>query len=83
MIEQELGLSRIQENLLIIFFLLPFMLATWWFFTRFAFRSIKKYVSMRERLRMIYVDPLSASIHTSTIILSIALLVIAAYGRIV
>jgi len=78
-----MNLSLVQENLLVLFFLLPCMLTTWWFFTRFAFRQLKDYVSMEERIQRIYSDPLSASIHSSTIILSIALLVIAAYGRIV
>jgi hypothetical protein len=69
----------IMESLQVLAVLLPPLLATWWFFTRFAFRSLKKYVTMRQRLETIYSNPLAAAIHSSTIIASIAALVIAAY----
>jgi hypothetical protein len=69
----------LMDSLQMLAILLPPLLATWWFFTRFAFRSIKSYVSTRKRLEKIYSHPVAAAIHSSTIIASIAALVIAAY----
>lgn len=71
----------VEQGLLILFLLLPFILGTWWFFVKFVFRSLKEYITTKERIRMIYSDPISAAIHSATIIAAVAYLVGVAFSR--
>ena len=73
--------SRILENLLILFFLLPCMLGTFWGFVLLINKSTG--VSLKNVLETIYANPIAAVIYRGALLFSLAQLVIAAYNRIV
>jgi hypothetical protein len=78
---EEMGISRIAENLLILFGLVPFMLFTWWGFVRLINKSTG--FKLREIYERIYSDPLAAAILRVGVMACAAYLVGQAYGRIV
>jgi len=71
----------ILENLLILFVLLPCMLLTWWFMVTYVNKRMG--FSLKDIYEKIYSDPIASAILRVGTMLVIAIIVIAAYGRIV
>jgi len=71
----------ILENLYVMVALVPIMaLAFWWFLRMLNWSTGTK---IREVMEKIYSDPLAAAIYRGALVISVALLVINAFGRFV
>ena len=69
------------DNLLVMIALVPVMALAFWWFLRMINWSTG--VKIREVMEKIYSEPLAAAIYRGALVISVALLVINAFGRFV
>ena len=74
-------MNSMQENLLILFLLLPCMLSTWWGFVYLVNHAMG--FKLKEVYETIYSDPLAAAVLRVGVMGTIAYLVNGAFGRLV